>query len=265
MTPEAEDPAALTSSDWEDKHILVTGGASGLGAAIARLALSRGAVVSVVDRVEALGAVEHEVKNTKASRRLHPFGCDLADADAAIDMVGTAWALVGPVDVLYNNAGLVGSREPFLELSLADWDEVMGVNLRGAFVVGQSVGRRMSERKSGVIVNTTSQLSTVASPSGQAAYVASKGGLLQLTRAMAVELAPHDVRVNALAPGIVATGINKNVSSDPSWVAERLARVPLGRFGLAEEVAEVALFLGGPRSSYMTGASVVADGGYTIW
>lgn len=250
-----------SASNWSGKQVLITGAASGIGSALVDEASRRGAQVTAVDR-PGVAWSGRESSHAGVVRRVE---CDLCETDAILAVVDQAWSETGPIDALFNNAGIAGQRKPFLEISLSDWDSVMAVNLRAAFVVGQAVARRMVERGSGAIVNTTSQLSTVASPVGSAEYVTSKGGLLQLTRAMASELAPYGVRVNAIAPGLVETPLNADVRRDSAWMAKRTAMIPMNRLAVPEEVAGVALFMASDEASYMTGASVVVDGGYTIW
>lgn len=233
--------------------IVVTGAGAGLGAAICDAAAGEGATVIGID--------QQASANVAASRF---FKCDLSDPVRTESVVHEIIDQFGHIDVAFNNAGVGGGGLGFLDITLADWDRVMGINARGAFFFAQQVARHMVSRGSGVIINTTSQLSVVAGASG-AHYVSSKGALLQLTRAMAVELAPHGVRVNALAPGIMSTQMTEKMRMNEDWVEERGTRIPMGRLGEPAEVAAAAMALADPRLTYLTGTSLFVDGGYTAW
>ena len=171
-----------------------------------------------------------------------------------------AAALLGRIDVLVNNAGVLAAGD-ILDASLEDFDRVLAVNLRAPFVVGQTVARHMVDaRIKGSIINMSSVNAVLAIPN-QIAYVTSKGGLAQMTKAMALALAPHGVRVNAIGPGTVVTDILKGVMQDEAARRRVLQRTPLGRFGEPEEIGRVAVFLACEDSSYMTGQTLYPDGG----
>ncbi len=167
---------------------------------------------------------------------------------------------LGGIDVLVNNAGI--EREaPFLEIEESIWDEVIAVDLKGAFLCAQACGRAMRDRGGGSIVNVSSIHEDYPFP-GFTPYCAAKGGLRMLMRNAALELAPFGIRVNNIAPGAIATPINEKTLSDPEKVAAVQRIVPLARFGRTDEVAELALFLASERSSYVTGSTYYVDGGY---
>jgi NAD(P)-dependent dehydrogenase (short-subunit alcohol dehydrogenase family) len=188
--------------------------------------------------------------------------CDVSDAAAVASATAATIAAFGRIDGLVNNAGIVRSA-PFLEMSEADWQRVIDVNLSGAFRVGQAVARVMAAQGGGSIVNMGSVSGLLASP-GIAAYNTSKGGMHQLTRVMAVELAAQGVRVNAVAPGTIATELAiQAVMGSEEARARVLGRTPLGRLGEPAEVADAVAFLLSPAASYLSGSILVIDGGRT--
>jgi NAD(P)-dependent dehydrogenase (short-subunit alcohol dehydrogenase family) len=248
-------------SDPLPARVLVTGAASGIGLAISRKLCSLGTIVVMCDKnVAALDA---------AARGLS------ADGRAAIavagDMTDTATiarvaAEAGPLEGLVNCAGIYPVTG-LLDLSADEWDRVLSLNLRTPFLLTQVVARRMiAEKRRGSIVNISSTASTLARP-GISHYGASKAGLNQLTRNMAVELAAHGIRVNAILPGVIETEMVKATLRTPAAIAEmaaKQARIPMGRLGTPEEIAELASFLLSPASSYSTGGLFTADGGFTL-
>jgi NAD(P)-dependent dehydrogenase (short-subunit alcohol dehydrogenase family) len=169
------------------------------------------------------------------------------------------WLRLGPIDILVNNAGIL-KRVPFLELEERDWDAILGVNLKGCYLVSQAVAARMKARGRGKIINVTSDAATVPAPR-LSAYCGSKAGLAMLTRCMALELAEHGIRVNALAPGMTLTDINRDVLSDEAVLRTRLTRVPLGRVMSPEDLVGAAIFLAASDSDMATGITVQVDGG----
>ena len=178
--------------------------------------------------------------------------------------MGEAFRLFDGLDVLVNNAGIVHGAD-FLDIAEADFDRVLRVNLKGSFLVGQAAARRMvaqvnAGRPPGTIINMSSINAVLAIPN-QVPYCVSMGGLAQLTKVMALSLAPYGIRVNAIGPGSIMTDILRSVGSDREARRRILARTPLGRIGEPEEIASVAVFLAGKDSSYITGQTVFADGG----
>ncbi len=186
--------------------------------------------------------------------------CDVGDKAQVDALVQHTVAMHGRIDVLINNAGIFKAAD-FLDVLEADFDAVLRVNLNGAFLVGQAVAREMVKTGSGAIVNMSSVNGVLAIPN-IASYNVSKGGINQLTRVMALSLADKGVRVNAVAPGTIATGLAaKAVLTSAQATQKIMSRTPLKRFGTPEEIADVAAFLASDAASYMTGEIVVVDGG----
>jgi NAD(P)-dependent dehydrogenase (short-subunit alcohol dehydrogenase family) len=245
----------------ENKVAIVTGGAHGIGLAIARRYVVEGAKVVIAD-VDAT-AGEAAAKDIDAGRCCF-VGTDVGDKGDASRVVDEAFRVFGGLDVVVNNAGIVHGSD-FLDIEEADFDRVLRVNLKGAFLVGQTAARRMvaevgAGKPPGAIINMSSINATLAIPN-QVPYCVSKGGLSQLTKVMALSLAPYGIRVNAIGPGSIMTDILRSVGSDRDARRRILSRTPLGRIGEPEEIASVAVFLAGRDSSYITGQTIYADGG----
>ncbi len=244
-----------------DKRVaIVTGAARGIGLAIAKRFVAEGAKVMLADINEKDGAAAAKALGGHARF----VRCDVGDAKDAARLVNETIKAFGGVDLLVNNAGIIHGAE-FLELKEEDFDRVLRVNLKGSFLVGQAAARRMVEqvkagKKPGAIVNMSSTNALVAIPN-HAPYAVSKGGVAQLTRVMALALAPYGIRVNAIGPGSIMTEILKSVATDREAKRRILSRTPLGRIGEPEEIASVAAFLASDDASYMTGETVYVDGG----
>ncbi|MBE7522464.1 MAG: SDR family oxidoreductase [Burkholderiales bacterium] len=244
----------------EDRVAIVTGAAQGIGHAIAERLLAEGARVVMGDLVEASVA--------DAARALDPRGARTRVCAGDVSRRATADALValaveafGGVDILVNNAGITHAAE-FLDLDEADFDRVIAVNLKSMFLCGQAAARRMvAQRRGGAIINLSSVNAVLAIPN-QVPYVVSKGGINQLTKVMAIALAPHDIRVNAIGPGTIATELAKKAVLGSDEAKRRiLSRTPMRRLGEPEEVASVAAFLASDDASYLTGQTIYPDGG----
>lgn len=236
------------------RRVLVTGGASGIGAAITGWFLSEGHRVAVVDRDKA--ALREAFPAGRAPELLLP--ADVRDAEAVDCAFATIDAEWGGLDVLCNNAG-ISIRKPFLETTSAEWSQTLAVNLTGAFLVAQHAARRMvGSPNGGAVVNTASVSGLVGMPN-YAAYNVSKAGLIELTRTMALELAPG-VRVNAVCPGYVLTPMQRAEYTD-RMLAECAAAVPAGRLGTPAEIAGLVGYLASDAAAFITGQSFVIDGG----
>jgi glucose 1-dehydrogenase len=242
------------------KVAIVTGGARGIGLAIAQRYVAEGAKVVIADVDIAAG--ENAARALGEPCRFKTT--DVGDAEQAQNLVNDAVAAFGLLDILVNNAGIVHAAD-FLDVDEADFDRVLRVNLKGAFLVGQAAARRMVDqvkagRPPGAIINMSSVNAVLAIPN-QVPYCVSKGGIAQLTKVMALSLAPHGIRVNAIGPGSIMTDILKSVATDREAKRRLLARTPLGRIGEPDEIAAIALFLASDDARYVTGQTVYADGG----
>ncbi len=248
------------SGRLEGRTALITGAAGGIGLGCAEAFAQEGCDLVLLDIDEKRVTAAAKDLAGKTGRKVHALGCDLADADAARKAVIKAAALLGRIEVLVNNAGMLVPGD-ILDAELEDFDRVLAVNLRAPFVVGQTVARHMVDAKiKGSIINMSSINAVLAIPN-QIAYVTSKGGINQLTKAMALGLAPHGIRVNAIGPGTIVTPILKGVMEDEAARHRVLQRTPLKRFGMPEEIGRVAVFLASDDASYMTGQTIYPDGG----
>ena len=244
---------------FEGRVAIVTGAAQGIGAACAQRLARDGAAVALWDVDDARGKALAESLGAQGGRATY-FHCDVSRAaDVNTAIAGTLQAF-GRIDALVNNAGIFRAAE-FLDITEADWDAVIGVNLKGAFLVAQAAARAMVDAGGGAIVNMSSVNGVLAIPN-IASYNVSKGGINQLTRAMALALADKGIRVNAVAPGTIATELAAQaVLGSEAARARILGRTPLRRLGEPAEIASVVAFLLSSAASYMTGEIVYVDGG----
>ena len=247
--------------DLSGRIALVTGASQGLGRRFAQVLAARGAAVALAARqLDKLQELEREIGG--AGGRVASVALDVTDRSSIERAVATIEDRLGPIDVLINNAGVAVSKG-VLEQTEADWDKVLDTNLKGAFFVAQTVAKRMVERGGGNIVNIASVLALDV-VGHLAPYAASKGGLWQLTRTMALELARHNVRVNALAPGYIVTEINRDFLETGAAGDRIKQRIPQRRFGTPEDLDGALLLLASDASRYMTGSIVVIDGGLML-
>jgi NAD(P)-dependent dehydrogenase (short-subunit alcohol dehydrogenase family) len=248
-----------TVFDFAGKVAVVTGGSQGIGEACARRIAQDGGAVAVWDVADQPGQALVAALAQSGARATYVH-CDVsnkASVDAALAATLEAY---GRVDYLVNNAGIVRTGN-FLDITEQEWDEVLGVNLKGAFLVGQAVARVMAGQGGGAIVHMSSVNAVMAIPS-IAAYNVSKGGIGQLTRVMALALVDHGIRVNAVGPGTIATELaRKAVMADETARARLLSRTPMRRLGEPEEVADAVAYLLSDASSYITGETLFIDGG----
>ena len=245
------------------KRVLVSGGSSGIGAAAARRFLEEGCRV-VVGGLD-LDDVERTVGDLQDLGEVHGVTADVSREDGAATLVRSAREALGGLDVLANNAGTAW-REPFLEISVEHWDRMLAVNLRGMFLVAQGVARVLVEQGTGGAIITMSSTNGLAAEEDYAHYNASKAGVLLLTKTMAVELAEHGIRVNALCPGFVRTALNEKIAAEiaPDFIdTYGREQVPLQRIGLPQEIAAAYAFLASDDASFITGTQLVVDGGQT--
>ncbi len=244
----------------EERIAIVTGAGSGNGRGIALRFAEEGARVVAAD-VDIETARETAALVSDAGGEALAVRADVSRREQVAAMVEAAGERYGGVDILVNNAG-VETLVPLLDLEESEWDRVVATNLKGAFLCGQIAARAMvSAGTAGAIVNIASINAKIAL-SGQAHYTSSKGGLVMLTKSMALDLAPHGIRVNAVGPGVIETRMTERSLSDPRRRAMLLSKVPLGRVGQPREVANAALFLASDEASYITGTTLYVDGGW---
>lgn len=239
---------------------MVVGAGSGIGRAGAELLAREGASVVCAD-VNGAAATTCAETISRAGGRAVAFTADAAAALAADEVVQATFDSFGALDVFVYSAGTTATAS-ILEHSRMDWDRVLAVNLTGAFVLGQVVARRMVQQaRGGSIIFITSQLADVA-VRDKVAYLASKGGLRSLAMGMALDLAPHGIRVNAIAPGPVLTGFTRRRFADPKLRQWTIDHIPAGRLGEPEDIAGAIAFLASDESRWMLGTTITVDGGY---
>lgn len=244
----------------EGKTALVVGAGSGIGRAAAELLAREGASVVCAD-LNGAGVSATADTITRAGGRAKAILADISEATAAEVLAQAPFDTFGALDVLVYSAGTTATAS-ILEHSRADWDRVIAVNLTGAFLLGQAVARRMVDQgRGGSIVFVTSQLAEVAVRE-KAAYLASKGGLRSLTMGMALDLAPHGVRVNAVAPGPVLTGLTERRFADAKMRQWTIDHIPAGRLGEPADVAGAIAFLASDEARWVIGTTITVDGGY---
>lgn len=244
----------------EGKTALVTGAKRGIGLEMAVALAQAGAdIIGMSATLDPRGS-ELERRVTAAGRKFWGYACDLADRDAVRDFIGRVKRECPPVDILVNNAGII-LRKPAAEFPDEYWDATIEVNLNAQWVLAREFGRDMAARGSGKVIFTASLLSFQGGITVPA-YAAAKGGVAQLTKALANEWAGRNVQVNAIAPGYIATDNTTALRADPVRNPAILARIPAGRWGLAEDVAGAVVYLASPASDYVSGTILTVDGGW---
>ena len=242
----------------KDKVCVITGAAQGIGEACAMQFANEGAKVVVSDvQIEKGEAVAKAIRNAGGEAIF--FACDVSQKSDCVDLIQAAVDAFGSVDVHLSNAAIIAAKE-FLDITEEDWEETVGVNLNGFFYAGQAAAAQMVKQGSGNIINMSSINAVVAIPTATP-YTVCKGGVLQLTKSMALSLAPHGIRVNAVGPGTIATEMGKTMMSNPAAKKRVLSRTPLGRPGEPDEIASVCVFLASDDASYITGETIYCDGG----
>jgi dehydrogenase/reductase SDR family protein 4 len=251
----------LSRFSLEGKVALVTGGKRGLGKAMALGLADAGADVAICSRVLADGELEAAANEIRQlGRRSLEIQADVtrkADVERMVELVVTEF---GAIDILVNNAGQY-IEVPTLELSEEDWDSVQATHLKGSFLCSQATGKVMVKQKRGSIINIASIIGIrpIPCPGG---YDAAKAGLMMFTTSLAIELAPYNIRVNAIAPGFMKTKMNERITKKPDLLKKFRQAIALGRIGETEEIATTAIFLASEASSYITGITIIVDGGF---
>ena len=241
---------------------LVTGGNRGIGRAIAAAFAEAGASVAVTSRDAARAEKAAAEIGESTGQKCLGLALDVRDGAGVEAAFGRAVSELGGLDILVNNAG-INIRESITDLKDESWHDVIETNLTGAMRCSRIAARRMKEQGWGRIINIGSILSFVGIAQ-RAAYASSKAGLLGMTRAMALDLAPHGVTVNALCPGVFRTEINRPILNDPDYLKEFLKQIPVGAMGDPAQLMGAAVFLASEASSYVTGAALMVDGGWTV-
>ena len=241
----------------QGKSAIVTGAGRGIGKAIARKFLQEGAEVLICD-VDP-GRVEEARRELASLGPVHGEVADVTSREEVEELVSRARGSLGRIDVLVNNAG-VALYERFLEITDKDWNDTLAVNLTGVFLCSQVVAREMRERGSGAIVNMASTNGILGEP-GLAPYNASKAGVVLLSKTMAIELAPHNIRVNSVCPGFIFTDLALEGGMSEEEIRAYTSKIPLNRYGRVEEVANAFAFLASDEASFITGTELVVDGG----
>ena len=248
----------LSNFSLEGKLALVTGGSRGLGQAMAVALARAGADIISIPRKNECAETKRRVEAW--GRKCYPYGLDLATLNSAEELAETLENTYGPVDILVNNAG-IQRRHPCTEFPIEDWDLMLQVHLRATFLMCQAFGKRMIARGGGKIINVASLL---AFSGGYTipAYAAAKGGIAQLTKALANEWAEKNVNVNAIAPGYFDTDMNTALQQNPVRNSQILDRIPAKRYGDPDEIGGMTVFLASPAASYVHGSVMIVDGGW---
>ena len=249
-----------TYSDLNGKVALVSGASSGIGAATARVLAASGARVVLSYFQNEKGANSTLAAIASDGGMALAVKADVRTAAGCVNLVQAAVSAFGPVDILINNAGSLVKRQKILELTEESWDDVMNLNLKSTFLCTQAVAKSMIERKAGTIINVGSIAGRNGGGPGASAYATAKAGVMAFTKNMAKELAPANIRVNCISPGVIDTPFHE-VFSTPEMMKNFVAGIPQGRVGTPDEVAQVVAFLASSAASYLTGQTIEINGG----
>lgn len=254
-------PVPDSAGSLQGRRALVTGASRGIGRSVALALAAEGADLGLVSR--SLPDLEVTAKEVRAlGRTAVVASMDVTDADSVERATDEVVAALGGLDVLVNNSGVLIAAK-LLDTSIEEWDRVLGTNLRGTFLCCRAAGRHLVAQGSGKVINIASSFG-VKPVSGFTAYSASKAGILQLTKVLALEWARNNVQVNAIAPGYVATDLNTEFRDDEELTSRILRSIPARRMAAADEIGPLAVLLASPASDYLTGSVLVADGGQSL-
>jgi NAD(P)-dependent dehydrogenase (short-subunit alcohol dehydrogenase family) len=249
--------------DLTGKVAIVTGGYHGIGRGIAEGLAEAGSNIVICARnydrcVEACSEIE------KMGVKAFPIQCDIRKAGDVENLITQTIQKMGKINILVNNAGVGGSEKPVLEMSDEEWDDVMNIDLRGAFFCSRAAVKEMIKQAGGKIINVASIMAFITT-ANMSAYCASKGGMVQLTKTMALEFIKYNIQVNALCPGYFLTPLNRKLFE--SEMGKRIIQknIPMGRIGKCEELRGTAIYLASSATDFMTGACIVVDGGQILW
>lgn len=244
----------------DGKTAVVTGSSRGIGRAIAIKFAKEGA--SVVVNSRKLAGAQRVVRDIKRmGRKAVAVEGDVGKAETAKKLVDAAVEKFGSLDIFVNNAGII-SYANFLDLTEEQWDSLMDVDLKGVYLCSQAAARQMVKQGNGGKIINISSIAGFIGFHNLAHYCAAKGGVIELTKQMALELAPHRINVNSIGPGAIQTDMTKQIEDDPRQLEQILTRIPLGRLGQPEDIANVASFLASDEASYITGETIFVDGGW---
>ena len=242
------------------KNAIITGAGRGIGAGIAEDFAKAGANIMLVSRTQAdLDKVAEKIKRFAPEQFIVGHACDVSDTNAVYEMVEKANKLFGHIDILVNNAG-VNKKVPFLDVDIETWKSIIDINLNGQFITAQAVAKKMAEQNGGTIINMAS-VGGFIGLQNTSPYCASKGGILQMTRVMASDLAPYQFRVNAICPGFIDTGLLENNPQRNKLMDQFKHSTPLSRVGNVHDLSGAAIFLASDAASYITGIQLTVDGG----
>ena len=258
MSKSMEPDLTMPSMRLDGKVAVVTGAGRGLGRACALALGQAGAEVIAVSRTEIeLETLANEIRNGGGAARF--LVCDVTDREAIAATIGSEPA----IDILVNNAGM-NIPQPFVDVSEDIYDQIMALNVKAAFLVSQTVARVRISGKGGAILNVSSQMGHVGA-ANRTVYCTSKHALEGLTKALAVELAPHAIRVNSIGPTFILTSFSRPFFENPEFRDDTLQRIPMGKLGELEDIMGAVVFLSSPASALITGAALTIDGGWTAW
>jgi len=248
--------------DLTDQTAIVTGSSKGIGREIALLLAESGANIALIARnKEELEEVSREIE--KLGRKALPIAFDLTNTNEIEEVVDQVYKHFGRIDILVNNAG-INIPVPAEEVTIENWDLIMDINLKSVFFMSKAVGKYMKLRNRGKIVNMSSQMAFVGYYK-RSAYSTSKGGITQLTKALAIEWASNNINVNAIAPTFIETPMTKAMFDDLEFKNEVLNRIPLGRLAKTEDLFGAVIYLASNASNMVTGQTLIVDGGWTVW